>query len=103
MVSVATQFEGKLFFKAGTGIFQPAGEPRDINVYVDWWWEYSVGSNDYILESDPFTFSSESYTTKSTIYSASGGWTLGKYYWVEIHWTDDDGQHSVQSSKAFCF
>ncbi len=102
MVSISTQFQGKLNFMEGTGIFQPAGNAEDITATVEWWWENFFGANDQIVKSEQAIFSSESYATKSTSYSAGSGFILLNYYWVEIHWTDDDGSHSIQSSKAFC-
>ena len=100
--SVSAQYKGNLNFIEGTGLLQPAGEPEPITATVKWWWENFSGGGDQIVKSEMVTFDSETSTTKSATYEANPGYILMNYYWVEIHWTDDDGSHSIQSSKAFC-
>lgn len=102
VTSVSAQFKGQIDFTKGTGILQPEGEAESVTVTVEWWWEDAFGSGDQIVRSEMATFDSESSTTKSTSYSASPGFILLNYYWIEIHWTDDDDSHSIQSSKALC-
>ena len=98
--SVSAQFEGKLDAEGGFILSSP--EPEQVDATVEWWWENAYASGDEIVKSENVTFSNDGYTTKSTSYCAGSGYVLLNYYWVEIHWTDDKGSHSIQSSKAYC-
>ena len=101
--SVSAQFRGRLDFTKGKGIFQSKGSPKSITVTVEWWWENAYGANAQKIESSSVTFYSESYSTQSTYHSASPGYVLLNYWWVKIRWSDDDGSHRIESSKAHCY
>ena len=89
--SVSVQFSGKI-----------TGTEKSVPVIVEWWWEDGNHSNSKIKSSAEYTFDSATTTTKSTVWSADSGYILLNYFWVKITWTDDDGQHSIESSKAYC-
>lgn len=89
--SVSVQFSGKI-----------TGTVKSVPVIVESWWEDGYHSKSKIKSSTEYTFDSASTTTKSTVWSAATGYILLNYYWVKITWTDDDGQHFIESSKAYC-
>ena len=89
--SVSAKFQGSI-----------NGTVKPVSVTAEWWWEDGYHSNSKIKSSTEYTFDSGSITSKSTVLSAPTGYILLNYYWVKITWTDDDGQHSIESSKAYC-
>ena len=89
--SVSVHFTGKV-----------TGYVKSVPVIVEWWWEDGNHSNSKMKSSTEFVFNSSSTTTKSTMWSANVGYVFLNYYWVKISWTDDDGQHNIESTKAYC-
>ena len=101
--SVSAQFTGKLDFTAGKKfIFFSEGDPKPITATVEWWWVNYYHENQKKVETETQIFNSENYSTRSTVYKARPGNVLLNYYWVKIHWTDDEGSHSTESVKAYC-
>ncbi len=88
---VSAQFEGKIL-----------GKVTPCSVTVEWWWENGNHENPSMKSSEEILFNSANVTSKSTIYKAPVGYILNNYYWVKFKWTDDDGQHELETSKAFC-
>lgn len=88
---VSANFEGAI-----TGTVTP------VSVTVEWWWEDGNHENSEMQESEEIIFNSSNVTLKSTIYKAPPNYFLLNYYWVKFTWTDDNGQHEVKTSKAFC-
>ena len=79
-----------------------SGTVSPVSVTVEWWWEDGNHDNSKMVDSEEIIFNSSNVTTKSTIYKAATGYILLNYYWVRFIWTDDNGQHEIKSSKAFC-
>ena len=101
--SVSTQFRGKLDFTKGKKfIFFSEGDPKPITATVEWWWENYYHQNQEMIKTETQIFNSESYSTRSTIFNAGSGYVLLNYFWVKIHWTDDEGSYSIESDKAYC-
>ena len=88
---VLAKFEGTI-----TGTVTP------VSVTVEWWWEDVNHDNSKMVESEEIIFNSDNVTIKSTIYKAQTGYILMNYYWAKFIWTDDNGQHETETSKAFC-
>ena len=88
---VSAKFEGAI-----TGTITP------VSVTVEWWWEDVNHNNSKMVESEEIIFNSGNVTIKSTIYKAQVGYILMNYYWVKFTWTDDNGQHETETSKAYC-
>jgi len=83
-----------------TGIVQ--GTIKPVRVMVEWWFENGLHLLPVIKSSTEYTFDSELPTTKTAVYAAPGGYIFLNYYWVKISWTDDNGQHFIESSKVYC-
>lgn len=79
-----------------------SGTVNPINATVEWWWENGFHMDQKMLSSSEVTFNSGSVTSKSSAWSTAAGYSLLNYFWVKITWTDDDGPHTLESSKAFC-
>jgi len=78
------------------------GTVKPIVVTVEWWWENGFHSDQKLKSSTQTTFSSGHSTLKSSVWSAPSGYYLLNYFWAKISWTDDDGPHLIESSKAYC-
>ena len=78
------------------------GNITPVSATVEWWWEDGYHSNSKLKSSTEYTFNSSSTTSKTTVWSADSGYILLNYYWVKIRWTDDNGDHLLESSKAYC-
>jgi len=97
---VSCSFEGSLE-AVGGGMF--GSEDTDpVSVSAEWWWEDANNQNDELMNTETFTFSSETPTTFTTTYTAGTGYILLNYYWVKLQWTDGEGTHTLESGKAFC-
>jgi len=83
-----------------TGTVQ--GTIKPVRVMVEWWFENGLHLNQTVKNSTEYTFDGALQTTKTTVYTAPAGYVFLNYYWVKISWTDDLGQHLVESSKAYC-
>ena len=88
---VSAKFEGAI-----TGTITP------VSVTVEWWWEDGNHENSKMVESEEIIFNSGNVTIKSTIYKAPASYFLLNYYWAKFTWTDDNGQHEIKTSKAYC-
>ena len=78
------------------------GKQKSIQVTVEWWWESGDHTENRVISSTQYVFDSDNTTSKSTVHSAGSGFILLNYYWIKITWTDDDGQHVLESNKAYC-
>jgi len=86
---------------AFTGELIQGNEP--ITAYVEWWWEDAYGSNDQMVWSGYYIFDSDEPELATTYFSAPTGYILLNYYWVKIHWTNEDGSsREIESNKAYC-
>jgi len=77
--------------------------PSPIAVTVEWWWENYYHHNQTLMQSEHYTFTSETPVTYTAEYSKPGSYLLN-YYWVKIKWTDEDGtSHIEESSKSYSY
>lgn len=77
-----------------------------VEARVEWWWEDSNHQNAKHKKNDFFTFSSPNNNvviSKTAVYTAETGNILMNYYWVKIYWDDENGNHVVESNKAYCY
>lgn len=89
--SVSCTFEGEII----------SGDDP-VQVTIEWWWEDALGFNDQVVETNYHNFDDPQPVSHTTTFTAPVGFVLLNYYWVELSWTDDDGNHTLESSKAFC-
>jgi hypothetical protein len=78
------------------------GKIKPVDVTVEWWWENAAHANTAMEGTTDFTFDSGISTSKSSTFAAPYGYILLNYWWVKIIWTDDAGDHLLESDKAFC-
>jgi len=88
--SVDCTFEGEI--TSGDG---------PVQVTIEWWWEDEFGFNDQVVETDYHDFTEQQPVAHTTSFFAPLGFVLLNYYWVELSWTDDNGDHTLESTKAF--
>ncbi len=79
-----------------------SGEIRPIDLTIEWWWENGFHTNEKIIATEVFTMNAGSIVSKSSVYSVDAGYYLLNYHWVKIKWTDESGQHVIESAKAYC-
>lgn len=104
--SVFCSIQGKLVVNDCDGIFVDCGQPEPITVWADLHWqtydEWNGEWDDYVLEWDYYEFDSESYQSFTLSHTVSPTVQyLWDYYYVIFSWTDDDGEHEIESNKAY--
>ena len=93
--SLSCEFEGDL-----------TGGDESITATVEWWWEDSNHENDQVIDSETYTFSSQSTVSHTTTITAAslGGDILLNYWWVRISWENEDGSdEEVESNQVYCY
>ena len=98
---VRANFEVEREFIDESNIFQTAGEPDDIQITIEWWWQAGDFSETRKVATRT-TYINQDFDSFTTTYYAESGYVLLNYYWVRIIWTDDDGTWYVESNKANC-
>src|SRR5687768_9202385 len=79
------------------------GYVRPVYATAEWYFQPAAGGNPTLKSSGEYTFDSPFITSKSTVYSAPPGYVLANNYYLKLIWTDDAGQHSLLSDKAYCY
>jgi PKD repeat protein len=90
--SVSVGFDGNI-----------TGYVRPVHVSAEWYFQPATGGNPKLKSSTELTFDSANITSKSSVYSAPPGYVLANNYYLKLIWTDDAGQHSLMSDKAYCY
>jgi PKD repeat protein len=80
-----------------------AGYLRPVYATAEWFFQPAAGGNPTLMSSTEYMFDSAHTTSKSTVYSAPPGYVLANNYYLKLVWTDDAGQHTLLSDKAYCY
>jgi len=90
--SVSVSFDGII-----TGYLRP------VYATAEWYFQPVGGGMPTLKSSTEYMFDSAFITSKSTVYSAPAGYVLANNYYLKLIWTDDSGQHTLLSDKAYCY
>jgi hypothetical protein len=89
--SVAIKFEGQI-----------SGPQKTIEAIGEWWWCGLDNAEPTLFSSTEFDFNSNSSTSYSSHYYHPSNLLLNHQFWFRITWTDDKGQHILESAKVNC-
>jgi hypothetical protein len=80
-------------------ILSRAVQPVDVSLKI--YWINDKGSR-YNEETKVFNTKNRGGTFTTSFTAPQAGAVLDKTFWVKLEWKDDDGSHTVESSKAVC-
>lgn len=89
--TVSTTYVGTI-----TGTVEP------VNVKVEWMVENATHENAFAINTQTVSFVEGKSVTKATACLVLDPYRYSVYYWVRLSWTDDKGNHTIESNKAFC-
>ena len=99
--TLTSQIGLKRIFKKPRGFPTPSGSPDVIRVEVRWWWDNYYRTNRELVKTDVYSVSSDSEILSARLF-AGDGYIFLNNYWLEISWSDSNGEHTLNSNVAFC-